>query len=153
MKLLYISLAKQKANFKIGIFVEKNEILPVQGRVVDRERQIERDLWKLKRGETKRGKTMRIWEERKKQKEGRKLRAYRETVRQRRQNSCFPRLQKVKKKIIFMGDVMREREIVFQKKKKKLENIPYKISIVFIRVFHWLKIVFRWLIFFCATKH
>ena len=44
MKLLYILLAKQKANFKIGVFVEKNEILPVQGRVVDRERQIERDL-------------------------------------------------------------------------------------------------------------
>ena len=44
MKLLYISLAKQKANFEIGVFVEKNEILPVQGRVVDHERQIERDL-------------------------------------------------------------------------------------------------------------
>ena len=50
----------------------------------------------------------------KKQREGRKLRAYRETVRQRRQNSCFPQLQRVKKKIIFIGDVMREREIVFQ---------------------------------------
>jgi len=34
----------------------------------------------------------------KKQREGRKLRAYRETVRQRRQNCCFPRLQRVKKK-------------------------------------------------------
>ena len=54
----------------------------------------------------------------KKQREGRKLRAYRETVRQRRQNSCFPRLQRVKKKIIFIGDVMHERDIVFQKKKK-----------------------------------
>ena len=53
----------------------------------------------------------------KKQREGRKLRAYRETVRQRRQNSCFLRLQRVKKKIIFIGDMMREREIVFQKKK------------------------------------
>ena len=52
----------------------------------------------------------------KKQREGSKLRAYRETVRQRCQNSCFPQLQKVKKKIIFIGDVMREREIVFQKK-------------------------------------
>ena len=51
----------------------------------------------------------------KKQREGSKLRAYRETVRQRCQNSCFPQLQKVKKKIIFIGDVMREREIVFQK--------------------------------------
>ena len=58
----------------------------------------------------------------KKQREGRKLRAYCETVRQRRQNSCFSRLQRVKKKIIFIGDVMREREIVFQK--KNLENIP-----------------------------
>ena len=38
MKLLYISLVKQKANFKIGVLVEKNEILPMQGRVVDRER-------------------------------------------------------------------------------------------------------------------
>ena len=44
MKLLYISLGKQKVNFKIGIFVEKNEILLVQGRVVNHERQIERDL-------------------------------------------------------------------------------------------------------------
>ena len=44
MKLLYISLATQKANYKIGVFVEKNEILPVQGRVVDSERQIEGDL-------------------------------------------------------------------------------------------------------------
>ena len=44
MKLIYISLAKQKANFKIGVFVEKNEILLVQGRVVDHERQIEKDL-------------------------------------------------------------------------------------------------------------
>ena len=44
MRLLYILSAKQKANFKIGVFVEKNEILLVQGRVVDRERQIERDL-------------------------------------------------------------------------------------------------------------
>ena len=58
----------------------------------------------------------------KKQREGRKLRAYRETVRQRRQNSCFSRLQRVKKKKIFIGDVMREREIVFQK--FFLENIP-----------------------------
>ena len=58
----------------------------------------------------------------KKQREGRKLRSYHETVRQGRQNSCFPRLQRVKKKIIFIGDVMREREIVFQK--KNLENIP-----------------------------
>ena len=57
----------------------------------------------------------------KKQREGRKLRAYHETVRQRRQNSCFPRLQRVKKKIIFIGDLMREREIVFQK--KNLENL------------------------------
>ena len=38
MKLLYISLATQKTNYKIGVFVEKNEILPVQGRVVDCER-------------------------------------------------------------------------------------------------------------------
>ena len=44
MKLLYISLATQKANYKIGVFVEKNEILLVQGRVVDCERQIEREL-------------------------------------------------------------------------------------------------------------
>ena len=44
MKLLYILSAKQKANFKIGVFVEKNEILLVQGRVVDHERQIEKDL-------------------------------------------------------------------------------------------------------------
>ena len=44
MKLLYISIAKQKANYNIGVFVEKNEILPIQGRVVDREIQIERDL-------------------------------------------------------------------------------------------------------------
>ena len=44
MKLLYISLATQKANYKIGVFVEKNEILPMQGRFVDCERQIERDL-------------------------------------------------------------------------------------------------------------
>ena len=58
----------------------------------------------------------------KKQREGRKLRAYRETVRQRRQNSGVPRLQRVKKKKIFIGDVMREREIVFQK--FFLENIP-----------------------------
>ena len=58
----------------------------------------------------------------KEQREGRKLRAYHETVIQRRQNSCFPQLQRVKKKIIFIGDVMHEREIVFQK--KKLENIP-----------------------------
>ena len=58
----------------------------------------------------------------KKQREERKLRAYRETVRQRRQNSRFPRLHRVKKKIIFIGDVMREREIVFQK--IFLENIP-----------------------------
>ena len=50
----------------------------------------------------------------KNQREGRKLRAYREIVRQRRQNSCFLRLQRVKKKIIFIGDVMHEREIVFQ---------------------------------------
>ena len=34
----YISLATQKANYKIGVFVEKNEILPVQGSVVNRER-------------------------------------------------------------------------------------------------------------------
>ena len=64
----------------------------------------------------------------KKQREGRKLRAYRETVRQRHQNSCFPRLQRVKKKIIFIGDVMREREIVFQKKKigqHPIESKPY----------------------------
>ena len=46
---------------------------------------------------------------------------------------------------------MWEREIVFQK--KNLENIPLKISLVFIRVFHWLKIVFRWLFFLCDTKH
>ena len=52
----------------------------------------------------------------KNQREGRKLRAYHEIVRQRRQKSCFPWLQRVKKKIIFIGDVMREREIVFQKK-------------------------------------
>ena len=44
MKLVYISLVTQKANYKIEVFVEKNEILPVQGRVVDREKQIERDM-------------------------------------------------------------------------------------------------------------
>jgi len=34
----------KKANYKIGVFVEKNKILLVQGRVVDREKQIEGDL-------------------------------------------------------------------------------------------------------------
>ena len=70
MKLLYISLATQKTNYKIRVFVEKNEKLPVQGRVVDHERQIERDLWKLKRGETKGEETVRIWEERKSKEKG-----------------------------------------------------------------------------------
>ena len=50
-------------------------------------------------------------------------------------------------KIIFIGDVTHEREIVFQKK-KKLENSLKKISLIFIRVFHWLKIVFHWPFFF-----
>ena len=77
----------------------------------------------MKRGETIRGRDSENMRGEKKQREGRKLRAYRETVRQRHQNSCFPRLQRVKKKIIFIGDVMRERERLFSKK-KKLENIP-----------------------------
>ena len=47
----------------------------------------------------------------KNQREGRKLRAYREIVRQKRQNSCFPRLRM---NMIFIGDATREREIVFQ---------------------------------------
>ena len=54
MKLLYISLVTLKANYKIGVFVEKTEILSVQGRVLDCERQIKRDLWKLKRPEGER---------------------------------------------------------------------------------------------------
>ena len=60
----------------------------------------------------------------KKQREERKLRAYCETVRQsRRQNKLFPpAIEGKEKKIIFIGDVMREREIAFQK--IFLENIP-----------------------------
>ena len=50
----YISLATLKANYKIGVFVEKTKILSVQGRVLDCERQIKRDLWKLKRPEGER---------------------------------------------------------------------------------------------------
>ena len=77
---------------------------------------------KTKKRRDQKGKDSENMRGEKKQREGRKLRAYHETVRQRRQNSCFPRLHRVKKKIIFIGDVMREREIVFQK--IFLENIP-----------------------------
>ena len=92
----------------------------------------------------------------KKQGEGRKLRAYRETVRQSRcQNKLFPTaIEDKEKDNIYRRCDAWERDC-FQKKKKKLENIPQKISLIFIRVFYLLKIVFRSLFFFFfgATKH
>ena len=57
------------------------------------------------------------------------------------------------KKIIFIGVVCHVRERLFSKCFFFLENNLKKISLIFIRIFRWLKIIFRWLIFFYVTKH
>ena len=88
----------------------------------DRERSVKTEKRRDQRGrdtENMRGE--------KKQREGRKLRAYRETVRQRRQNSCFPRLQRVKKKKnIYRRCDAWERDCFPKKKfgKHPIENKP-----------------------------
>ena len=58
--------------------------------------------------------------------------------------SCFLN----QKNIMFIGVMRYMRERLFSFFFFFLENNIYKINFIFIRVFCWLKIVFRWLIFF-----
>ena len=103
------------------------------------------------RGET-RGSVSESMRRKKKQRERRKNeRAYREREKASKKIFYFPWLQRLKNNIIFIGNVMHERERLFSNF-FFLENNLYKISLIFIRVFLLTKDCFPLTFFFLCYQ-